>query len=122
MSLNGARAQLLAALTAADIRAYYGWGAFAAPCARIFPGEPWVAQSGLAGGRRTQRWEVWAVAGLVDSNATFDDMEALVQSINAALEGQAGWGHLEWRRPSIVDMSGGRYLACRGVVETLMEV
>lgn len=122
MSLNDARSKLMAALTAANIDTYYGWGQFSAPCARIFPGEPWVALSGLAGGRRTQRWEVWAVAGLVDSQATFDEMESLVQSINDAVEGQPEWARLEWRRPTITEMSGGRYIACRGVIETLMEV
>lgn len=122
MSLHGARAQLLVALEAANIDAYYGWGAFSAPCARIFPGEPWVNLSGLAGGRRTQQWEVWAVAGKVDSNATFEEMEDLVQRINDAINDMSGWGHVQWRRPTITDMSGGRYLACRGVIETLMEV
>lgn len=122
MSLNDARQSLLARLIAADIDSYYGWGAFSAPCARIFPGEPWVARSGLAGGRRTQTWEVWAVAGLVDSSATFDDVEALVQSINDAINGMPDWGHVEWHRPAYVDMGGARYLACRGVIETLKEV
>lgn len=122
MSLNGARAQLMAALTAAEIDTYYGWGVFSAPCARIFPGEPWVALSGLAGGRRTQRWEVWAVAGKVDSGATFEEMEALVTSINTAIDGLQGWGHPEWRRPAITDMGGARYIASRGIIETLMEV
>jgi hypothetical protein len=122
MSLSGARAQLLAALTAADIDTYYGWGAFSAPCARIFPGDPWVAQEGLLGGRRSQRWEIWAVAGRVDSNATFDELEALVQSINDALEPANAWGHVEWRRPSSTDMGGTRYLACRGIIETMLEV
>lgn len=122
MSLNDARTLLLAGLTAAGIDTFYGWGAFSAPCARVFPGEPWVALSGLAGGRRTQRWEVWAVAGRADSAATFDEMEDLVQRINDAVEQMARFGQLEWRRPAITDMGGTRYLACRGIVETLTEV
>ena len=122
MSLADARGVLFAALTAADIDTYYGWGTCSAPCARIFPAEPWLTLEGLAGGKRTQRWEVWAVAGKVDSNATFDELEALVQSINDTINQQASWGHVEWHRPAIADMSGGRYLACRGVIETLTEV
>lgn len=122
MSLNAARQELLDALKAAEIDTYYGWGQFNAPCARVFPGEPWVALSGLAGGRRTQRWEVWSVAGRADSNATFDALEMLTQQINDAINGMAGWGHVEWHRPAVVDMGGARYLAARGVLETLKEV
>ena len=123
MSLNSARGELLAALEVASIDTYYGWGAFAAPCARIFPGEPWVSiEGGRMGGKRLQRWEVWAIAGAVDSHATFDDLEALVQSINDAMNPLAAWAYLEWRRPTITDMGGAKFLACRGVIETNMEV
>jgi hypothetical protein len=122
VSLNAARTDLMDALTAASIDTFYGWGAFSAPCVRIFPGEPWVGTEGLLSGKRSQRWEVWAVAGRVDAGATFDDMEALVQSVHNALEPLQRWSHLEWRRPAIVDMSGARYLACRGVIETFLEV
>ena len=122
MSLKSARTELMDALTAASIDTYYGWGTFSAPCARIFPGEPWVSQEGLLAGRRLQRWELWAVAGAVDSGATFDEMESLTQQVNDAIEPLTNWGHIQWRRPSIVDMSGARYLACRGVIETMLEV
>lgn len=122
MSLSDAREQLLAALDTAGIRAYYGMGIFQSPCARIFPAEPWVEASGMAGGRRTQHWEVWAVAGKTDAVASFTELEDLVQRINDALVGLNGWSHPAWRRPAITDMGGTRYLACRGVVETLAEV
>lgn len=122
MSLNGARAQLLAALTGAGIDTFYGWGVFSAPCVRVFPGEPWVGVSGLAGGKRAQQWELWAVAGRVDANATFDELEELVQKANDAVNGMPHWSHVEWHRPAITAMSGVQYIACRGVIETLMEV
>jgi hypothetical protein len=122
MSLSGARGELLAALEAASIPVYYGADVFTAPCARVYPGEPWVAASGFAGGRRTQRWELWAVAGKPDSMATFDELEALVQSINDAVDGMQGWSFPAWSRPAPTLMGGTRYLACRGVVETLKEV
>jgi len=122
MSLTTARQRLLDALTAAGIDTYYGWGAFSVPCVRVFPSQPWVAISGLAGGRRTQRWEVWVIAGRTDSSATFDELEALVISTNAAINQLPEFGHVEWNRPSITDMGGTRYLASRGVIETLMEV
>lgn len=122
MSLTSSRAELLAALDAADIRSFYGMGQFSAPCARIFPADPWVALSGQAGGRRTQQWEVWAVAGKSDSIATFDELESLVIAINAAVEGLPNWNRPSWRRPSVTDMGGVRYFACRGIIETLAEV
>lgn len=122
MSLTDARAQLLAACETAGIDTYYGWGAFSTPCCRIFAGEPWVALSGMAGGRRTQRWEVWAVAGRVDGGGTFEDVEGLVQSINDAVNGTPQFAYVEWHRPAITTMGGVQYYACRGVVETLMEV
>lgn len=121
MSLSEARNGLLVALNAAGIDTYYGWGVFSAPCARIFPGEPWVALSGMAGGRRLQRWEIWAVAGNADSGATYDDLEGLVQEINDAVNQMPGFGTVEWHRPASVDMGGTRYLASRGVIEALKE-
>ena len=78
MTLKASRQVLLTALETAGINAFYGMGRFTAPCARIFPAEPWVDASGLANGRRTQRYEIWVVAGRTDSEATFDDLEALV--------------------------------------------
>lgn len=122
MSLETARQALFAALTAADIDTYYGWGTFSAPCARIFPAEPWVTLSGLAGGKRTQRWEVWAIAGRTDAGAAYEDLESLVQSINNAIVGLKGFAYPEWRRPALTDMGGARYIASRGIIETLMEV
>jgi hypothetical protein len=122
MSLKSARGELLAALESASIRTFYGMGQFTAPCARIFPAEPWVDVSGALGGRRAQHWEVWAVAGKADATANFDELEELVQSINDALVGLMGWGHPAWRRPANTLMGGTTYLACRGVVETLAEV
>lgn len=122
MTLHDARQELLDALNAAGVDTYYGWGAFSAPCARVMAGEPWVALNGLLGGKRMQRWEVWAVAGRADAGATFDLMEKLVQDINDAIEPLSRWGHVEWHRPTSTDMGGTRYLACRGIIETMMEV
>jgi hypothetical protein len=122
MSLTSARQALLDALTAADIDTYYGWGAFSAPCARVFPAEPWVSLDGLLGGKRTQRWEIWAVAGKADSGATFDELEAMVIAINDACEPLQPFARIEWHRPTSTDMGGTRYLASRGVIETKMEV
>jgi hypothetical protein len=120
--LTKAREQLLGALKASGIDAYYGMGQFNAPCARIYPAEPWVEVGGLASGRRIQRWEVWAVAGRTDSLATFDELEAMVMSIDSAIEGMPEWGTPLWRRPAITDMGGAKYFACRGTIETRAEV
>jgi hypothetical protein len=118
MSLASARAELLAAIEAVDIKAYYGSGAFTTPCARIFPANPWVGPSALADGKRTQRWEIWAVAGRVDSGATYDELEALVQSISNATENMRNWSRINWDRPVNVQMGGVLYSASRGVAET----
>jgi hypothetical protein len=120
--LKTSRQLLLDTLTAAGVNAFYGMGRFTAPCARIFPADPWVDASGLANGRRTQRWEIWAVAGRSDSEATFDELEALVQQCNDAVSGLQGWSHPVWRRPANAEMGGTRYFSCRGVVETTQEV
>lgn len=122
MSLADSRRELLEAIEAANLRVFYGMGTFAAPCARIFPADPWVGLNGQAGGRRTQQWEVWAVAGRADSSANFDELEALVMAINAAIEPLPGWNRPVWRRPANTDMGGTKYFSCRGVIETLAEV
>jgi hypothetical protein len=122
MTLKDSRQFLLAAIEAAGVNAFFGIGQFTAPCARIYPAEPWVDASGLANGRRTQRWEIWVVAGKADSIATFDELEALVKVCNDAVSGLQGWSHPTWRRPAITEMGGTRYFACRGIVETTQEV
>jgi len=122
MSLTTSREILLSALQNADIQAFYGLGAFTAPCARIFAAEPWVDRSGLANGRRTQRWEIWAVAGRTDSLATFDDLEKMVIAIDKVVEGLQGWSSCTWRRPAVTDMGGTKYFATRAVIETTQEV
>ena len=122
MTLKASRQVLLTALETAGINAFYGMGRFTAPCARIFPAEPWVDASGLANGRRTQRYEIWVVAGRTDSEATFDDLEALVQECHNAVSGLQGWSDPVWRRPSNTIMGGTTYFACRGIVETTQEV
>ena len=122
MSLKDTRGVLLAALEAASIRAYYGMGVFASPCARIFPAEPWVSMGGRLSGSRSQTWEVWAVAGRTDSMATFDELEEMVTAIDAAIEGLSGWSRPIWHRPAVTDMGGTKYFACRGTIETIAEV
>lgn len=122
MTLQNSRQALLDALTAAGVDAFYGIGRFTAPCARIYPADPWVDLSGLANGRRTQRWEIWVVAGRTDSIATFDELEALVKTCNDAVAGSQGWSYPAWRRPAITEMGGTKYFACRGIVETTQEV
>lgn len=122
MSLKDSRQLLLDTIQAAGVNTFYGMGAFTAPCARIYPADPWVDISGLANGRRTQRWEIWAVAGKSDSLANFDELEALVKQINDSVSALQGWSHPTWRRPAITEMGGTRYFACRGVVETTQEV
>lgn len=120
--LKDSRQLLLDALTAAGVDAFYGMGRFTAPCARVYPADPWVDLSGLANGRRTQRWEVWVIAGKADSLATYDELEALLQQCNAALTGLPGWSWPAWRRPAVTEMGGTRYFACRGIMETTAEV
>lgn len=122
MSLTDSRQVLLDAIEAADVNAFYGMGQFTAPCARIYPADPWVDISGLANGRRTQRWEIWVVAGKADSVANFDELEALLIKVNNAVSGLAGWAWPVWRRPAITEMGGTRYFACRGIMETTAEV
>jgi len=122
MTLQTTRQLLLTTLEAAGINTFYGMGRFTAPCARIYPAEPWVDVSGLANGRRTQRWEIWAVAGKTDALANFDEVEALVRAIDVAVSGLQGWSYPAWRRPAIAEMGGTRYFSCRGVVETTQEV
>jgi hypothetical protein len=122
VSLKDNRAELLAAFEAASVPAFYGMGAFTAPCVRIFPADPWVDQAGRASGTRSQHWEVWAVAGRTDSMATFDELEAMVIAIDAALEPLPSWSRPTWRRPAVTDMGGTKYFACRGVIETVAEV
>jgi len=122
MSLQASRQILLDTLEAAGVNTFYGMGRFTAPCARIYPADPWIDVSGLANGRRTQRWEIWVVAGKSDAIANFDELEALLRTCDIAVSGLQGWSHPAWRRPAITEMGGTRYFTVRGVVETTQEV
>ena len=121
-TLKDARAAILAALEAAGVPAFYGFGKFSVPCARVFPAQPWIAADGLANGRCRQFWEVWAVTGRADAEANFDEMEALVSQIDAVLCRIPNMAGVRWSRPGVVTMSGVQYIACRGQVEALAEV
>jgi hypothetical protein len=97
-------------------------GTFTAPCARIHPASPWLAPSVLAAGRRTQRWEIWAVLGRTDSKGRYKGLEDLVSRITNALDNLQGWSAIVWERPAPTDMGGVSYLAARGIIETIAEV
>lgn len=99
-------------------------GTFAAPCYRLHGASPWLGASDLAGGRRTQRWEVWAVAGKLDAKASLAQVEAMVSAANIAIDSlhtSGNWGLIEWERPGPVDMGGTTYFAVRGTIETIRE-
>lgn len=95
---------------------------FAAPCIRLHPANPWLAPSVLAAGRRTQRWEVWAVAGKMADTHRYDELETMVSDATKALDLMAGWSSVQWERPNPTDMGGTSYLAVRGIIETNREV
>ena len=121
--LTDARAELKTALDAADVRCYAEpTGRFTTPCVRIHPASPWLAPSVLAAGGRTQRWEVWAVLGRVDSKAQYKGLEAIVSTVTNALDLLPGWSGIIWERPAPTEMGGATYLAVRGVIETKREV
>lgn len=95
---------------------------FSAPCVRINAGAPWIAPSILRAGKRTTRWEVWAVAGKLDAEMSLEDLEAMVALATVALDNLAGWSAIQWDRPALVEMGGAIYLASRGQIETIAEV
>lgn len=114
--LRDARLALEAAL--GSERVYQPGEAFTTPCIRIHPGNPWLGPSALAQGNRTQRWEVWAVAGKGDARANYEALETLVSTITDALDVLPGWSGIVWDRPNPTDMGGTQYLAVRGTIET----
>lgn len=114
--LSDARVELTVALGSDRV---FGPGEpFATPCVRIHPGAPWLGPSVLARGERTQRWEVWAVAGKLDAKANYEALETLVSTITTALDALPGWSGIIWDRPNPTDMGGTQYLAVRGTIET----
>jgi hypothetical protein len=121
--LTDARQALAALLEADGLRVYRDPSEqYATPCIRLHPAQPWIAASGLANGARTQRYELWAVAGRGDSGAGFLEVEDLVSKVTAALEDAHSWGGITWDRPGPVDMGGSRYVGCRGLIETILPV
>ena len=120
--LSASRAELQVVLEDADIRVANPGGSFATPCVRIHPAAPWLAPSVLAAGRRTQRWEIWAVAGKVDAQSNYTSLEDTVSAVTNALDLLPSWSSIQWDRPNPTDMGGTLYLAVRGLIETNREV
>jgi len=120
--LSDAREELTTALEAADIRVASPGDAFTPPCVRVHPAAPWLAPSVLASGRRTQRWEVWAVAGKVADRHNYTSLEGTVSAVTNALDLLPSWSSIVWDRPNPTDMGGTSYLAVRGQIETNKEV
>ena len=120
--LSDARAELTVALAAAGARVASPGEAFTPPCVRVHPAAPWLAPSRLAAGRRTQRWEVWAVAGKADGTRNYTSLEDTVSQVTNALDLLPSWSGIEWDRPNPTDMGGTLYLAVRGIIETIREV
>jgi hypothetical protein len=114
--LSDARTELVAALGTHRVK--QPGEPFATPCIRIHPGNPWLGPSALANGQRTQRWEVWAVAGRGAGKANYVALETLVSTITIALDNLPGWSGIVWDRPNPTDMGGTQYLAVRGTIET----
>ena len=114
--LSDAREELVTAL--GSERVFSPGEPFATPCVRIHPAAPWLAPSVLAAGQRTQRWEVWCVAGKGDAKANYEALETLVSTVTTALDALPGWSSVVWDRPNPTDMSGTQYLAVRGIIET----
>jgi hypothetical protein len=120
MSLIDQRAELASVLGTAGVRTYADPGEpFSAPCVRINAGVPWIAPSVLRSGKRTVRWEVWAVAGRSDSKASYSGLEVMVAAVTEALDGLQGYSAIAWDRPALVEMGGTIYLASRGQIETI---
>jgi hypothetical protein len=120
MSLVEQRAELASVISAAEVRTYADPGEpFTAPCVRINAGVPWIAPSVLRSGKRTVRWEVWAVAGRSDSKASYAGLEEMVATVTIALDALQGYSAIAWDRPALVEMGGTTYLASRGQIETI---
>jgi len=85
----------------------------------IAPDDPWLAPNYLAGGQRTIRWRVWAVAGMADQEGTYQDVETLMGQIVGALDHLPGWGVVTFSAPGPTDIAGATYTAARGAIDTI---
>ena len=81
--LSDARTRLADALEGSGIRTATG-GRFAAPAVLIEPAEPWVERA-TPSVRLQVRWKVTAIARASDTGAAYDELAALVDSVDAAL-------------------------------------
>jgi len=123
--IGDARRQLASILEAAGVRVVFDPGLAAAPCVLVAPADPWLAPSALAGGRRTIRWRLIAIAGATDAGVELEAVEAIVAAVVVALDdpqGAPAWSAPTFDAPGTVDVAGSQYLAAVGRVETLTEV
>lgn len=80
-----ARAIVTAALDAGGVRAVDAGDAVAPPCVVIAPGDDWLQP--LSRRLWTLRWRLWCVSGRADQGARADELDALAESVVAALSG-----------------------------------
>lgn len=97
-SLGDARARIIGALEAAELRTTTT-ESFAAPVVMVKPGEPWTAMQRMPG--RTSRWTLMLIAGRTDTEGAFGILCELIDQIDAALRGVDGIGTATWARPTV---------------------
>jgi len=117
--VTATRHALRDALVAAGVRTTFRGSPFSPPVAIIAPDDPWLAPSDLGYATRAIRWRVWAVAGLADQEGTYQDVEALMGDIVAALDRLPGWTLVTFSAPGPTDIAGSTYTAARGAIETI---
>lgn len=118
--LTTSRTALGAAYEAAGLRVTFDPYRVTPPAVLVKGVTPWVSPSHLVTRRRLVRWEVTAVAGLTDSQATLEDLEGLVAAIVVATP--AEYGLASFDGPGTVDIGGAQYLAAVGRVDHVTEV
>ena len=101
--LTDERARLAAALGAAGVRTTYG-GRLSAPCVLVEPAEPWISREALARGAIESRWRCTAIAARSDTQAAYDELAAMIDTIDGALLTLRGVSLPTWGAPHDVTL------------------
>jgi hypothetical protein len=117
--LTDTRNRLATALAAAGLRTATG-GRFAAPVVLLEPAEPWIDRDTVSH-RVLVRWQLSAIARAGDSGAAYDELAALIDSVDVALLTLAGVSLPTWGAPHDVTLGNVAHPTSTGIVELYSE-
>lgn len=108
VNLEGIRAEVVAALSAADIKAVdYIGETMTPPVAAVVPGDPYLDSEGATFGHTNVNLLILLIGGKGTNKAAASQIDSLIAT---ALDALDDWDITEVAQPGLVNLNGSNYL------------